>query len=191
MSRLQRLIERVAGANLSPCSASVGAGRGWRRSRGDGGGLRGTVVSLVPAQAVIPALVALSVIPFVRDCDDAPPQLRQVARLIDDRSGGKELFLTLLDHGCLASFGQSSSSRPNSAGEIAPARSFRSIGSAARDSVVALGLVAAAVVSPQLDPSREAARQKLAARAAAAETKKVTEVRREQLRSKMARRRSR
>lgn len=188
-SRLQRLIERVGRRQFF---ALLGAHwrSAWLSAAAVALGLvcATRLLALVPSQALIPALWALSVLPFIIAIIlTRRPQPRQVARLIDERSGSKELFLTatLVTDNAREFQPIVVEQAEQRAGEIEPARIVPfHWQSGVRDVLAALALVAAAVwFLPQLDPfKREAARQKLTQQEQRLiETKKVTEVRREQL----------
>lgn len=146
------------------------------------------VVAVVPPQTVVPVLCALALLPFVvAPFATRRPHDREVARMIDERSGAKELFLTaaLLDNTpgdfqpivVEQAEDQARKVRPE---VIVPPRWQRG----ARESLLALGVVAGAFwFLPQLDPfNREAARQKQSQQETRlAETKQATAIRREQL----------
>lgn len=188
-SHFQRLLVRVGRRQFI---AALAARWRWAWLGAAGGALivvcAARLLALVPAAAVVPALAVLALLPLLITLTlTRRPAPRQVARLIDERSGSKELFLTAaLIGGAPGEFQpivvQQAERR---AGELQPAQilPFR-WQRGARDSFLALGLVAAAVAFlPQLDPfQREVARQKLSQQEQRiAETKKATEVRREQL----------
>jgi chemotaxis protein histidine kinase CheA len=188
-SRMQRLIERVGRRQFI---ASLGAR--WRQAWLGAAAVALAVVcaarllALLPPGAVMPALLALAAVPFILAMAmTRRPKPRQVARLIDERSGAKELFLTAaLIADSPGEFQPIVVEQAEQrAGEIEPARIVPFHWQrGARDAALALGVVAAAVwFLPQLDPfKREAARQKLSQQEQRLiETKKVTEVRREQL----------
>ncbi len=146
------------------------------------------LLAIFPSQALTPMLAVLAILPLIFAISLTRfPKRTQVARLIDDRSGTKELFLTASMSTDQTGAFQSvvTEQAEQRAGEVVPARvvPFR-WQRGARDSVLALALVGLAIYFlPQWDPfHREVARQKVSEQTQRlAETKKVTAVRREQL----------
>jgi hypothetical protein len=188
-SRVQRLIERVGRREFL---ALLGARWRWAWLCAAGVALAvvcaARLLSIIPAGAVIPALAVLAAVPFVVALVlTRRPEARHVARIIDERSGSKELFLTAAMIADTPGEFRSIviDQAEQRAGEIEPAKVVPfNWQRGTRDALVALCVVAAAVwFLPQLDPfKREAARQKLSQQEQRLiETKKVTEVRREQL----------
>lgn len=146
------------------------------------------LLGVIPGNVLAPSLWALTILaPIVAFAVARRPARRQIARLIDERTASKDLFLTATLAGeTPAEFQQlvvtSASER---ATEIQPSQVVPFLWQrGARDAVLALAVVAAALAwLPQFDPlKRQAARERSAAREQRlTDTKKATEVRREEL----------
>lgn len=153
--------------------------------------LAARLLGLIPPRVLVPVLWTLAVIPLALIAVAARrPRPDKLARLIDARAGGKDLFLTALQVGeASADFQPIVVARAEErATEIDPAQVVPfHWQSGVRDVLIAVALLAAALAGlPQLDPlKKQAARNRLSERAQQlVETRKATEIRREELAQK-------
>lgn len=149
------------------------------------------LLGVLPGAILPTALWALAILaPIVALLLARRPSRRQIARLIDERTAAKELFLTATLAGeSPVGFEQLVVSRATEqAAEIKPAQVIAFHWQrGTRDVAIALALVAGAFAwLPQFDPfKRESARERLAEqKQRLIETKKLTEIRREELTQK-------
>lgn len=146
------------------------------------------MLGLISPSLVLPTLVGFAILaPIAALIVARRPDRRQTARMIDERTAGKDLFLTATLAGeSSAEFQPLVVTQANErAAEIQPSRVIPFCWQrGTRDVVLAIALVAAAFAwLPQFDPlKQQAARERNAEREQRlAETKKATEVRREEL----------
>ncbi|MGB8166805.1 MAG: hypothetical protein WCF18_04895 [Chthoniobacteraceae bacterium] len=153
--------------------------------------LASRMLGLIPASALTLMLWGLAVVtPVAAFALARPPARGKIAHLIDERTTSKDLFLTAtLASEALAGFQELVVTRAiDRAAEIKPAQVVPFHWQrGTRDAFIAVALVASAFAwLPQFDPlKKQAARERVAEREQRLiETKKATEVRREELAQK-------
>ena len=189
MTPLQQLLDRVGTR-----AHAVAIARLWQRTTLAAAGvallavLAARLLALVPGKILIPALWGLGLVPIaVAAACARRPARSKVARLIDARTGSKDLFLTAaMSADATAEFQPLVATRADEraaeirAAGVVPFAWQRGL----RDALFAGAIVAAALAwLPHLDPlKRQAARERISEREQRlVETKKATEVRREEL----------